>query len=62
MDNTKHPKYKLGAHQLENTLEEEYLGALVDIKLSMTQECPLTIYRTNSILSCIRQNISTMSR
>lgn len=62
MNNPKHPKYMLGTHQLDSTLEEKHLGALVDITLNTTQEYPLTVYKTKSILSCIRQSISTMSR
>lgn len=43
-------------------LLEKNLGVLVDIKLSISQQCVLAAKNCNGILGCIRRNVSSRSR
>ncbi|PKU48011.1 hypothetical protein llap_1720 [Limosa lapponica baueri] len=51
----------LGAVQLENNFSEKELRILVN-KLNMSQQCALDTKKSSSILSSIRQNITSTSR
>ena len=52
----------LTADQLESSFAEKDLVILVDNKLTMSQQCALSLKQANSLLACIRQSIASKLR
>ncbi|KAJ7421413.1 hypothetical protein BTVI_18293 [Pitangus sulphuratus] len=57
-NNPRH-QYRLGANLLESHSVEKDLEALVDYKLSMSQQCALVDKKVDGILGCIRKSIAS---
>jgi len=55
-------QYKLGDERLEHSPVEKDLGVLVDGKLNMSQQCPLTSQKANQILGCIKRSVARRVR
>ncbi|KAJ7408430.1 hypothetical protein BTVI_59615 [Pitangus sulphuratus] len=54
--------YRLGNKRLESSSVERDLGAPVNGKLNMSQQCTLATKRANRILECIRHIIANRSK
>lgn len=54
--------YGLGEKLIESSPVEKDLGALVDEKLAVSQQCALGIQKSNCILCCIRREVATQER
>ena len=55
-------QYKLGDERIERSPDKKDLGALVDGKLDMSQQCALTAQKANNILSCIQSSMASRMR
>lgn len=51
-------QYKLEDDVLEMGSEEQYLGALVDYRMAMSQQCDL-VAKANGILEYIKKNVAS---
>ena len=60
-NNPRH-KYTLGAEWLESSSAEKDLGVLLDNKLTISYQCALVSKKANSILYCIKKNVTSRSR
>jgi len=55
-------QYRLGADLLESRFAEGDLGVLVDIKLTMSQQCALVAKKASGILGCTKKNVASTLR
>ena len=55
-------QYRLGDDPLKRSSAEKDLGALVDIKLTMRQQCALVTKKVSDILGCIAKSVASRSK
>ncbi|GAB0179116.1 mitochondrial enolase superfamily member 1 [Grus japonensis] len=60
-NNSKH-QYRLEVDQLGSSSAEKNLGALVDSKVSMSQQCAVVAKKANGILGCIQKRMASRLR
>ncbi|GAB0179434.1 hypothetical protein GRJ2_000408700 [Grus japonensis] len=60
-NNPRH-QYRLGVDLLGSSAAEKDLGALVDNRLSMSQQCALVAKAASGILGCIKKSVASRSR